>query len=62
MRKDYEDGIYDDQMLASNVYYGGRAFTSVYVKLKPEIEQATPALEDYEQYFNYFGAGVAKKI
>ena len=50
LRKEYDDGIYDSNILSSSVEYGGRAFSSVYKSFDIEMEQSIPDFEIYRKY------------
>ena len=54
-RKEYDDGIYDNRILRSNVEYGGRAFSEQYKPFNLEMEQILPDFEIYKKYKEQYG-------
>lgn len=63
-RKDYDDGEYPSNLYASNVNYGGYAFTNgLYVPLPLEVEQMRPDCELYRRQEQAFRttSGIAEK-
>ena len=55
IRKEYDDGIYDQHFSLSNVEYGGRAFSSIYKPFDLQMEDIEPDFEIYTKYSSYFG-------
>lgn len=59
-RKDYDDGIYPEDIFASNCIYGGRAFhPKEYKPLEKKIEATIPNMHVYDRYLSYFGKNTA---
>lgn len=54
-RKEYDDGIFDNKILCSNVEYGGRAFSEQYKPFDLEMEQVIPDFEIYKKYKEQYG-------
>ncbi len=54
-RKEYDDGVYDTDILKSNVIYGGRAFSQTYRPFNKEMELIEPDFEIYRRYTSYYG-------
>lgn len=54
-RKEYDDGLYDNSILKSNVLYGGRAFSQVYKPFNIEMELVEPDFEIYRKYSDCYG-------
>ena len=54
-RKEYDDGLYDTEILKSNVSYGGRAFSQTYKPFNIEMELIEPDFEIYRKYTHYYG-------
>ena len=54
-RKEYDDGIYNTDILKLNVIYGGRAFSQTYRALLQEAELIEPDFEIYRRYTSYYG-------
>lgn len=60
IRKDYEDGLYPNELFLPNVEYGGRAVSlKSYVPFPIEVESIIPDFSSYEKYKDYFGADEA---
>lgn len=55
-RKEYDDGIYDQNILLPTVEYGGRAFSSIYKQLPLEAEYIEPDFEIYSRYMALYGS------
>lgn len=56
VRKEYDDGVYPEDLFKSNVEYGGRAFTSgEYIPLASEVESIIPDMEMYNKFKENFG-------
>lgn len=60
-RKEYDDGIFDDKILYSNVEYGGRAFSEQYKPFDLEMEQVIPDFEIYKKYKEQYGTVKARR-
>lgn len=55
-RKEYNDGIYDKQILMPTVEYGGRAFSETYKMLPIEAEYIEPDFEIYRRFSDLYGS------
>ena len=53
-RKDYDDGIFNN-ILSSNIIYGGKAFSQEYKKFNDEVEYIQPDFSIYENFLNSYG-------
>lgn len=60
-RKEYDDGIYNPDILKPNVRYGGRAFSATYKPLSLEAEKIEPDFEIYRKFLDLYGTKVADK-
>lgn len=60
-RKEYDDGIFDNKILLSNVEYGGRAFSEKYKPFDLEMEQIIPDFEIYKKYKEQYGTVKARR-
>lgn len=54
-RKEYDDGIYSDLILKPNVFYGGRAFSDIYIPFNEEMEHIEPDFSIYDKYKLQYG-------
>lgn len=54
VRKDYNDGIYPQEMFKNNVVYGGKAFTENYIPLDLGMEHSIPDPTIYEKFKEYY--------
>lgn len=55
-RKEYNDGIYTQEIQKPTVEYGGRAFSNVYKPFELECEKITPDFSIYERYASYYSS------
>ena len=55
VRKDYDDGIFDEKLLLPSVEYGGRAFSKNYKSPDLAMESINPDFSIYQKYGDYFG-------
>lgn len=60
-RKEYEDGNYNEKILAPNVQYGGRAFSAVYKPFPLEAELIEPDMEIYRRHAGLYGGRAMDK-
>lgn len=60
-RKEYDDGIFDEQILNPTVQYGGRAFSEQYIPFDLEMEDIYPEFEIYKKFENLFTLGKKNK-
>lgn len=63
IRKEYNDGIYPQQLFLPNCEYGGRAFNpDKYSPLEPVIEKTIPNMHLYDKYADRFCSVKSDKI